>query len=465
MRRLSLTATLVIAFAVLITAVLGGAGVVLYGALARQTQATADEDVVLTARHLRRLIVEVGSVGGIREHEGRLTALVLGDDARLLQVRDADGALLIDRNPGRTPVAPLVPVPSAHRITDADVSEWPDAGGAPVRGLAVAVTLPDGATVQVVVARDMADRAGLMAWYRRTIILTMAASLAVALALGYGLVRIALRPLQHIARTVAEVTAQRLDHRIDQAALPVEFDGLARSLNAMLQRLETGFDRMSQFTADLAHDLRTPVSNMRGAGEVALSRPRTADEYQGLIVSNLEECERLSRMIESVLFLARAEHPQFAAALTVFNLSDELARIADYFEGIADEAGVAVRVTASGTLRADADLFRRAVSNLLANALRYTAAGGTVTISAGVEADGTRRITVANPGAPIPPQHLDRLFDRFYRVDPSRTGATGSTGLGLAIVRTIMDLHGGIATVASDGGGTRFDLRFPPHPA
>jgi two-component system heavy metal sensor histidine kinase CusS len=165
-------------------------------------------------------------------------------------------------------------------------------------------------------------------------------------------------------------------------------------------------------------------------------------------------------MVENVLFLARADNPQYVTAAADFPVRDELQRVAEYFEGIADDAGIAIHVTASGQLRADVDLFRRAVSNLLANALRYTPRGDTVSITASEGHDGMT-VTVANPGPPIPPEHLSRLFDRFYRVDESRSNPSGSTGLGLAIVRTIMELHGGNASVESDAAATQFHLHFP----
>jgi two-component system heavy metal sensor histidine kinase CusS len=209
--------------------------------------------------------------------------------------------------------------------------------------------------------------------------------------------------------------------------------------------------------------MRTPLGNLRGATEVALARPRSNEEYQAVLASNLEECDRLSRMIENVLFLARAEHPNFAKHTLEFNVDDELLRITEYFEGIADDAGVHVHVSGGGRLSADVELFRRAVSNLLANAVRYTPHGGNITLDAQVR-DGTMRVAVTNQGVPLDPALLERVFDRFYRADPSRTSShstSGSTGLGLAIVRTIMDLHGGEAHAESESGSTRFVLTFP----
>jgi two-component system heavy metal sensor histidine kinase CusS len=209
--------------------------------------------------------------------------------------------------------------------------------------------------------------------------------------------------------------------------------------------------------------MRTPLSNLRGATEVALSRTRIAEEYEALLASNLEECDRLSRMIESVMFLARAEHPQFVMHMKSFDAHFELTCVAQYFEGLADDAGVRVRVTGDGTLHADVELFRRAVSNLLANAIRHTPRGMAIELRAERIANALR-VTVANEGSRIEPDALERVFDRFYRADSSRHHAPigpPSTGLGLAIVRTVMELHGGRAYVQSDANGTRFILEFP----
>jgi two-component system, OmpR family, heavy metal sensor histidine kinase CusS len=306
----------------------------------------------------------------------------------------------------------------------------------------------------------MRDRWLLLDHYRDRLHWAGALGVLLTFAIGFFLVRRALRPLRNMANSAATVTSDKLHTRIEMNNVPSELEPLIASLNGMLAGLERSFQRLSQFTADLAHDMRTPLANMRGATEVALARPRSTDEYQTLLASNLEECDRLSRMIENVLFLARAEHPQFARNLRAFDAGEELQHIAEYFEGLAEDAGVRIAVHGSAPLTADVELFRRAVSNLLANAVRYTPRDGFITLS--VHADGTQvRVCVENEGVPIEASMLERVFDRFYRGDPSRGAASGSAGLGLAIVRTIMELHGGRAYAESDVRSTRFVLSFP----
>jgi two-component system, OmpR family, heavy metal sensor histidine kinase CusS len=460
MRRLSLTARLATSFALITMLVFGVGGGVLYRALAQQIRAQDDLDLVLTARHLRRLASELDSVQGIRLHESRLDSLVLGSEAFFLRVQDSGGEVLLERNPSHFAISDLQGVKPSNRIVEHDVQEWHSADGPTMRGIATDIGLADGSVVHAVVGREMSDREALLARYRDTLYLMTLCALLAAAALGYLAVRTSLRPLRDIAGRAAHVTVGKLDTRIRFGRVPRELEALVDALNSMLARLEIGFERLSQFTSDLAHDLRTPLGNMRGASEVALARSRSADEYQAVLVSNIEESERLSRMVENVLFLARADNPQYVTTGAGFPVRDELQRVAEYFEGIADDAGIAIHVTASGQLHADVDLFRRAVSNLLANALRYTPHGEVVSITAHEAPDGVT-VTVANPGIPIPPEHLSRLFDRFYRVDESRSNSAGSTGLGLAIVRTIMELHGGSASVESDAATTQFHLHFP----
>ncbi|GLU34981.1 heavy metal sensor histidine kinase [Trinickia caryophylli] len=469
----SLSARLALAFAGITLAVFAIVGGVLYYALDRQVKAQDDLDIVLIARHLRRLAQELDTQADLRVHADRLTSQVLGNPAMSLEIVDAGGNVLVEHNRGAAsePAVPGsmtgMPVPASARITEQSIVEWRAPRGAPVRGLASAMQLRDGTTVTAVVARDMSDRWRLLDRYRERLYAVGLTGALLALALGWALAREALRPLREMAASAAGITVERLDARIEADELPSELAALRDSLNAMLARLQRGFDRLSQYTADLAHDMRTPLGNLRGSTEVALARPRSVDEYQTVLASNLEECERISRMIESVLFLARAEHPQFVTRMREIDAFAELTHVAQYFEGIADEAGVSLRVAGGGTLRADVDLLRRALGNLVSNAIRYTPRGKQIVLEARTQPDAVR-IAVINAGPPIAPALLERIFDRFYRADPARQSDpsfSGSTGLGLAIVRTIMGLHGGTVHAESDRGHTRFVLTFPAHVA
>jgi two-component system, OmpR family, heavy metal sensor histidine kinase CusS len=466
----SLTTTLALAFAGTTIAVFALVGSVLYFALDKQVTQQDDDEIVLAARHTRRLANELRSFDDVRAHAERLTSQVLGDAALSMSVRDTNGNLLFGHNTEgviTSSVEPLVAmqrVPPAARITDTAIVEAQRGSRTPLRGLAADASLADGSAVTIVIVRDMADRWLLLDHYRDRLYAAGFGGMLLAFLMSWMLVHESLRPLRKLAAHASQVTVDRLHSRMTIDNAPRELAAVITSLNAMLDRLAGGFQRMSQYTADLAHDMRTPLANLRGSTEVALARPRSADEYQAVLESNLEECERISRMIESVLFLARAEHPQFVTHRKPLDAHDELARVADYFEGLSDDAGVQVRVTGGGEVRADPELFRRAVSNLLANAIRHTPRGREIELNARTTEDALR-ITVANQGSRIDPSALERVFDRFYRADPARHNAPAgpaSTGLGLAIVRTIMELHGGSTYAESDETSTRFILNFPP---
>jgi two-component system heavy metal sensor histidine kinase CusS len=245
--------------------------------------------------------------------------------------------------------------------------------------------------------------------------------------------------------------------------LPAELSVLAGTFNEMLDRLQESFDRLARFSADIAHELRNPVNNLRGEAEVALGKPRSPEEYREVLGSCLEECGRLSHMIDNLLFLARAEHPQTQIAKESLNVAQELRTVRDFYEAAAAEGGVSLAVSVDGQLITNLDrtLFQRALANLVANALAHTPSGGTVLLSA-CRCDGTVRVDVTDTGAGIAQEHVAHVFDRFYRADPARSNVAGRVGLGLAIVKTIASLHGGSAEITSQvGRGTTVSLIFP----
>nr|WP_186140712.1 heavy metal sensor histidine kinase [Burkholderia gladioli] len=510
MRARSLTAALAVAFGAMTLAVFALVGSYVYLQLDRQVSEQSDLDVVLAARHARRLAEELASAGDVRAHAERLSSVVFGNNALSFAAAAEDGELLASRNlaitlPGNPAaaaqrpdareldageyepapkaasgaeagpgldtlgLAAIVPrgtphVDPAARIVGTQIVAWATRGGMPVHGMVVDARLRDGTRVALVLARNLRDGRALLDRYRDTLWLAGGVGAALSMLVGYALIRLSLRPLRGVVVDTGRITVDRLDTRLDAGRVPRELAPLVEAVNAMLARLQRGFRQLSQFSADLAHDLRTPLNNMRGATEVALGRPRTAAEYEALLESNLEEYERLSRMIENVLFLARAEHPGFVTHRRDFEVREELLRIAGYFEGLADEAGLQLRVEGGGRLSAELELFRRAIGNLLANALRYTPRGGEIRLAASESAEALT-ISVTNPGEPIAPELLERIFDRFYRADPARSrqapGTGGVAGLGLAIVRSVMELHGGTVYAESDAGGTRFVLTFP----
>jgi two-component system, OmpR family, heavy metal sensor histidine kinase CusS len=317
-------------------------------------------------------------------------------------------------------------------------------------------------TIQVAV--DVSQKEKLLALYRLWFWIILLATFAIFPIVGYNIARHGIRPVEEMATTARHISSSNLRERIVAEGYPFELASLAGTFNEMLDRLEESFERISRFSGDIAHDLRTPVNNIRGEAEVALARARTIDEYRDVLESNLEEAVRLSELISDLLFLARAESPLAQLNREPVNVGELLSRMREYYEASAADAGISL--TTSGSTdpvmaELDRTLVQRAVGNLVSNAVAHTPTGGSVVLAANAE-NGTVCIEVCDTGVGIPAEALPRVFDRFFRVDSSRSQASGGTGLGLAIVQSITVLHGGKVEISSElGNGTRVTLRLP----
>ena len=298
--------------------------------------------------------------------------------------------------------------------------------------------------------------------YRRILIVVSLLALVAFAAMAAWIARHNLRPLLTITRMAQRITAQRLDERLAASGWPRDLAVLALAFDAMLDRLKDSVERLQQFSADLAHELRTPIQNLMLETDVTLTRARTPSEYQEALTHNLEELRRLAFMVDDLLFLARAESPRQSVDRQPVDAREALQKAWDFFDAAAEERGVAVVYQGSGTVRAEPQLLHRALTNLLSNAMRNTPTGGEVTLAAETDASGACTIRVRDTGCGIAPEHLPRLFDRFYQVDPDRPRSVEGTGLGLPIVESIMGLHGGRVNVHSaPSKGSTFTLYFP----
>jgi two-component system heavy metal sensor histidine kinase CusS len=268
-----------------------------------------------------------------------------------------------------------------------------------------------------------------------------------------------LRPLREMTQSVARIGPTHLKERVTPAEWPRELKPLAIAFDDMLKRLDDSFTRLSQFSADLAHELRTPIANMIGEAQVALTRDRTAAEYRETIESAVGESERLSRIVDNLLFVARVDAASEPIARKRFEARAAVEKIAAFYQTVAEDHHVRITCGGEGHIYADPDLFERALGNLLDNALRFTPENGSIQIALS-EHDGRFEVAVSDNGRGIDPEHLPRVFDRFYRAESSR-GSDGA-GLGLALVKSIVDLHGGSAIIESEvGRGTTVKLIFP----
>lgn len=324
----------------------------------------------------------------------------------------------------------------------------------------------DGQPMTIQGAMDMSLERRLLSRYGQHMVIVLLAGLIVCAVTGYAVARRGLRPLSRMAAVIEPIGSSSLDRRLDDAGAPAELSKLAAAFNVMLQRLEDAFARLSRFSADIAHELRTPIHNVRGMVEVTLAnKQRSEEDQRRLLVPCLEECQRLSRLIDNLLFVARAENPQTQIKRTAVDVHAELERVQEFYEAAAADAGVMLEVSSNGTTETsaalDRQLFQQAMCNLVENALAHTPSGGKVKLFA-AQVNGEVRIEVTDTGAGIPPEHLPFVFDRFHRVDASRSKHTGGVGLGLALVKSIASLHGGAAKVESTvGTGSRFILTFP----
>jgi two-component system, OmpR family, heavy metal sensor histidine kinase CusS len=318
------------------------------------------------------------------------------------------------------------------------------------------------------IAIDVSQQERLLARYRHRFWLILLGTLAIFPLVGYQIARRGIRSLREMARTARHISSTNLHERIQPEGYPSELASLAATFNTMLDGLEESFDRISRFSADIAHDLRTPVNNIRGEAEVALARARTVDEYRDVLGSCLEEAVRLSDLISDLLFLARAESPLAHLRRESVNVGELLSGIREYYEAPAADRGVSLSTAVPNQpviALLDRTLLQRAVGNLVSNALAHTPPGKSVVLGATLEPAAVR-IEVSDAGEGIPAEALPRVFDRFFRVDESRSQASGGTGLGLAIVQSIMLLHGGNVEIASKvGQGTQVTLRVPVSPA
>ena len=457
----SITRRLAILFAAVVMATLAMVGSYLYRSLASQLELRDDSEIIGKVTQTRHLLEEVRSAQQVERAREPFLNVVFAHDGLVFALARLDGTVLVQNVPPPVPLPAMRAVPVGRDPTVRDIREWKTADG-PMRVVTARGLIggSNGEEVEILIARESGERAALLAEYRRDLILAGIVGGLIASLLGWVTVRRGLTPVSLVAKKANEISSRRLDTRLSIEEAPEELRELTGAFNAMLDRLEDGVKRLSGFAADLAHDLRTPVNALMIKTQVALARPRDPNEYHALLESNIEEYERLARLIESTLFLARADNAQLALRAERINVRQTLDKVAEYFSGLAEEAGVSLEVSGETTVIADPTLVERAVSNLVSNGIQYTERGQTLRITTR-EREHSVSIEIENPGSAIPSEQLGRVFDRYFRGDTARTEGSGSAGLGLAIVRAIMNLHSGSVDVESSEGVTRFTLTFP----
>jgi two-component system, OmpR family, heavy metal sensor histidine kinase CusS len=462
----SITARLTLLYTLSAFTLVAIAGVVLYWGLTKGLENEDRQFLSGRIHELRRVISARGHDIGALQQEVEWEGAE-GQDASFRfysRIAEADGTVLAETS-GMTKVAPAsaFPISLENEISAGRAMERRIAGGQVYLLASVSAEQhPQREGRQIQVALDTSRDAALLARYRRELLMVLLVGLVASAALGNIVARRGMRPLADITRAAMHISASRLHERIDPEDWPKELSMLAIAFDAMLARLQDSFVRLSQFSADLAHELRTPINNLMGETEVALARSRTAEEYRQVLESSHEEQARLARMVDSLLLLARADSAAEAIDRKTLPARKEIQAVCDFYFAAAEEQGIQLGCLGEGTVFADSVLLRRVLSNLLANALRHAISATQIRVSIDQSSAGTTTIVVKDNGAGIASEHLPHVFTRFYGTRPADSKEPRGAGLGLPIVKAIMTLHQGNACVQSERGeGTSVVLTFP----
>lgn len=455
-RRLSLTSRLTIFFIALASSVILG--------LALLFMVEADRhfvDLDSAALDDKKHLIE-GILASSRSHEearSRLNEALSHHHSLYALVKGPQGEKLYQTNgySGPTTQASFITNDDGHGL-----QSW-RSGGREFHEMSFTAGMVQGMAgpLQISLAVDTQHHQEFMSELRRSIAIYAVLAILLSGFLAWFAAHQGMSPLRAMKRRAAAVTGQQLQERMPEDAVPIEMADLARELNEMLGRLQNDFKQLADFAADLAHELRTPISNLLTQTQVTLSTQRDLKTYQDTLASNAEELQRLARVVSDMLFLAKTERGVDLPHKESFSAAQGARELVEFYEAVADEKRILMSVEGDGRIYGDRLMFRRALSNLLSNALRHAPVGGVV----GVRIESSSRgieVTVKNTGKEIPLDVQQRVFERFYRADSARRHpASDGAGLGLSITKAIVEAHGGAISVTSDQEWTRFRLVFP----
>ncbi len=451
---------LALAYAGVFSVVAVVAASALWLALARTEYSAIDDSLAGPARSVESVLVSRGSPPPAGDHT--LPAQTDGGvPVGVLLFTDAGGFL--DRSGPAPSAAGLAPTVRQAAASRSVVLDTETIDGQPQRVRASRVDLRSGDTFVVVVTRPLTETDRLLFNTALVLGVGMAMLVVAAAVVGYGLAGAALRPVREMAATARTFSERDLQRRLELDLPPDELGELADTFNGMLARLETAFESLRRFTADAAHELRAPLTLMRTEAEVALSRPRTEAQYRTSLETMLAEAERLGRLSDQLVMLARADAGALVAQMTKVDLPNLVDETSGRWRSLAAKRDVTLvdQVPGEGYVWGDPDLLRRLLDNLIDNALRHSPGGGTVEITLTLQ-DSSWEVVVADSGPGVKPAMQPLLFERFARADAARRRDTGGAGLGLALCAVIAQLHNGsISLDDSPGPGARFVVRLP----
>ncbi|AZC23751.1 heavy metal sensor histidine kinase [Pseudomonas sessilinigenes] len=450
MRRLSLSGRLALLFAAC-TAVVSLLAGVLFSRASEAHFIELDQQLLdskLIA--LRSALQDVTTAADFPQHLARLQDELRHQPDLALRIDGADGQAWLDTLP---PLDTPLPTPAGlHSL---------DLAGTAYRIYNAALVPGQASSPRLTLMLDITHHQHFLQRMQNLIWLTVGLSALATALLGAWAARSGLRPLRRMSVVAAGVSASSLTQRLPAEQMPAELAELAGSFNAMLGRLDESFQRLSAFSADIAHELRTPLSNLLTHTQVTLTRPRPIEDYREALHSNLEELQWMAQLVNDMLYLAKADHGLLAPRREMLDLAHETDVLLEFYGPLAEDAQVHLSREGSAQISGDRSMLRRALSNLLDNALRFTPATGWVKVQIS-ERPRDLCLSIENSGEGIAKEVLPHLFDRFYRADPARReGSSEHAGLGLAITQSIVRAHGGQIHCESGQGWTRFVIELP----
>jgi len=444
--RHSLTLRLALAFALLATLVFAALGLYFSRAADRHMAELDTHDL-----HGKLALIAhfAASEASAKDFSARLDNALVGEHGLVVAIDDAQGAVF------RWPDTAVADVLSRAAVVPEQQAQNLHLDNADYRVLAIRLERAWGDTVQVVIARDIRHHTAFLEQLRADFRLAVLAAALLTALVGVAIARRGLAPVRAIARAAGRISAGQLAERIPEQNVPPELAELVHAFNAMLGRLEESFTRLADFSADLAHELRTPIHSLRMQTEVSLGKPRSVEEYRDLLASSLEEYERLSRIIADMLFLAKADHGLVMPHQEQFELRALCGDLIEYYGLLADNVSLTL-VGEALTVNGDRLMLQRAIGNLLVNAINHAPPAGWVRLALATQG-AQAQISVSNSGTAIPTEAQEHIFDRFVRLEQNHEGS----GLGLAITRSIVTAHGGSVAVHSDAQATEFVIYLP----
>jgi two-component system heavy metal sensor histidine kinase CusS len=453
----SLALRLALLFAIATSILLLALGTGLGLMLRQQLEARDREELDGKTEIVQHLLDELKSTERIRQQTSRVADLSIGHPHLLVGLREGSKWLV-------EPMSHFGNLTELHLDRDVSLAPRIDtylAGTDRWWLRRIQYRADDGTVFDAYVGLHVSPAQMLVERLFRTLLIAGVTGVVLGALLGWVVARRGLAPLETIGREAGRVTADHLGTSLRAEDAPAEIRGMVDSINRMLDRLRASFRALEEFSADIAHELRTPINNLMLQTQVTLARPRGIDEYQETLHSNLAELEQLQRMVSDMLFLARADRGMLQLQFEPVQLGKEARSLAEFFELAAGEEGKSIAVSGDATVMCDRSMARRAITNLLSNAVRYAPGGSKISIDVDTAADGRAVVAVANHATRLSDDELSRLFSRFAR-GASGAPATGeSTGLGLSIVASIMRLLGGEATAVSEDDVITFRLVFP----